>query len=76
MCIRDRDRYTTDLQGRYGLDAKKGLYKIFIMHSEYLDESKEVEVNNDGDILVLDFEISPKLQEDFQRDLGLSLIHI
>ena len=62
--------YTTDLQGRYGLDAKKGLYKIFIMHSEYLDESKEVEVNNDGDILVLDFEISPKLQEDFQRDLG------
>jgi CheY-like chemotaxis protein len=59
--------YTTDLQGRYGLDAKKGFYKIFVMHSEYIDESREIEIKNDGEILVLDFQINPKFHDELQR---------
>lgn len=62
--------FTSDLQGRFGLDAKKGRYKIFVMHSEYIDESKEIEVKNDGDTIVLDFEVTPRLKEDFQRNFG------
>ena len=62
--------YTTDLMGRYGLDAKRGLYKIFILHSEYLEESKIVEVKKDGQLFTLDFEITPKVQEDFHRNIS------
>ncbi|MCA9379760.1 carboxypeptidase regulatory-like domain-containing protein [Candidatus Dojkabacteria bacterium] len=59
--------YTTDLQGRYGLDAKKGIYKVFVMHSEYIDESREIVVKNDGEILVLDFQMNPRFHDELQK---------
>lgn len=62
--------YTTDLQGRYGMDSREGRYKVFVIHSEYIEESKEIEVKSDKDIIVLDFELTPKLKGDFHRTVA------
>lgn len=56
---------TTDLQGKYGFVLDKGIYQVYISHSDYLDYSDEIQINFDGQILSKDFELSPKNHDDF-----------
>ena len=67
---------TTDLQGKYGFTANKGIYKIFISHSEYIDDSFEVTLNYDGEIISKDFELVSKTHDDLSTELGWSVYRV
>ncbi|MCA9379587.1 carboxypeptidase regulatory-like domain-containing protein, partial [Candidatus Dojkabacteria bacterium] len=61
---------TTDLQGKYGFVLDKGVYQLYINHSDYVDYLKDIVVRYDAEVLAQDIELTPKLQTDFDTSLG------
>lgn len=61
---------TTDLEGKYGFVLDKGVYQIYINHSDYVDYLKDIVVRYDAEVLAQDIELTPKLQTDFDTSIG------
>jgi CSLREA domain-containing protein len=61
---------TTDLEGKYGFVLDKGVYQIYINHSDYVDYLKDIIVRYDAEVLAQDIELTPKLQTDFDTSIG------
>jgi CSLREA domain-containing protein len=61
---------TTDLEGKYGFVLDKGVYQLYINHSDYIDYQKDIVVRYDAEVLAQDIELTPKLQIDFNTSIG------
>lgn len=67
---------TTDLEGKYGFIVDKGKYQIFITHSDYIDFTKDIQVNYDGEILSTDIEVLPKSHDEFSSSLRWAMYNV
>ena len=67
---------TSDLQGKYGFALNKGLYQVFISHSDYIEHQEQIEIRFDGENISQDFELSPRSHDDFTDNMRWSFYSV